>query len=203
MEQLYELAKGSIGLPDGSGALLAEIRMLARQLRGQLQLQQSWFEKAHRFAQGRPELALLQTIPGIGQKCSLGLLTTVGRPQDFGNAKQWAKMAGLDVRLFDSGESVHRRAAISHQGNPYLRTWLYLASLNIVKKPGPFQQLYRQRQEASPGKGAKMRALIAVSDKLVRVLFAMLRDQRAYDPQQDVQTAQAYLPKGERNERAA
>ena len=95
---------------------------------------------------------------------------------------------------------MRRREAISHQGNPHLRTWLYLASLNIVKKPGP---LYRQRQEASPGKGAKMRALIAVSGKLVRVLFAMLRDQRAYDPEQDLQTAQAYLPKGERNERAA
>ena len=78
MGQLYELAKSSIGLPDDSGALLVEIRMLARQLGHQLQLQQSWFEKAMGFAQGRPELALLQTIPGIKEKCALGLLTAVG-----------------------------------------------------------------------------------------------------------------------------
>ena len=36
-EQLYELAKASIGLPDETGALLVEIRTLVQELRWQLQ----------------------------------------------------------------------------------------------------------------------------------------------------------------------
>ena len=39
-----------------------------------------------------------------------------------------------------------------------------------------------------------------MSDKLVRGAFAMLRDQRASDPKQDEQMAQAYRPKGGRKD---
>ncbi len=63
----------------------------------------------------------------------------------------------------------------SRRGNAYLRSWLYLAALNAVRKPGPFRELYERRQAASPGRGAKKRALVAVADKLVRVLFAMTK----------------------------
>ena len=202
-EQLYELAKSSIGLPDETGALLVEIRTLVQELRWQLQTQQSWFEKARGFVEGRPEFALVQGIHGIGEKCAVGLISAVGRPEDFSHAKQWVKLAGLDLRLFESGESLRRVPKISRQGNAYLRSWLYLAALNAVQKPGPFQQLYERRQAASPGKGAKKRALVAVADKLVRVLFAMLRDQKAYDPSQDARTALAYAQKGNVQKRAA
>ena len=39
-----------------------------------------------------------------------------------------------------------------------------------------------RRQKNSPGRGAKNRALIAVSDKIVRIIFAMLRDGSVTSP---------------------
>ncbi len=106
--------------------------------------------------------------------------------------KQWVSLAGLDLRLKESGVSLKKVPKISRQGNPLLRNWLYLGAINVVRFPGPFQELSYRRQEHSPGQGTKKRALVAVADKLSRVLFAMLKSGKAYDPLQDQRTAQAY-----------
>ncbi len=93
--------------------------------------------------------------------------------------------AGLDLKLHESGDSVRKVPNISCQGKSLLRYWLYLAAVIVTRYEGPFRELYLRRQESSPGLGSKKRALIAVSDKLVRVIFAMLRDQRRYDANRD------------------
>ena len=81
---------------------------------------------------------------------------------------------------------------ISRQGQGLLRVWLYFAALNVIQHEGPFRDLYERRLESSPGRGAKARALMAVADKLVRVFFAMMRDQQPYDSRQDQRTAERY-----------
>ena len=134
----------------------------------------------------------MRTIPGIGPKTAVGLLACIGQPADFRYGKQWVKLAGLDIRYFQSGESTHRTPRISRQGQGLLRLWLYYAALNVIKYDGPFRDLYERRKENSPGRGAKPRALMAVADKLVRVIFAMVRDQRPYDARQDQRTAERY-----------
>ena len=62
----------------------------------------------------------------------------------------------------------------------------------LVRFDGPFRELYERRTERSPGQGAKARALMAVADKLVRVIFAMLRDSRVYDPRHDQKIKEGY-----------
>ena len=76
-----------------------------------------------------------------------------------------------------------------------MRSWLYQGALHVVRFEGPFQELYQRRQTSSPGRGAKKRALIAVCDKLVRVIFAMLRDHNAYDRQHDQEVEVLYQPR--------
>ncbi len=191
-EDLYGLAKVSIGVADPAGHLALEIRIQAGEFRHALEVQERWFGRAEELLAPRPDYQLVRTIPGIGRKLSVGLLACIGRPEDFRYGKQWVKLAGLDLRLFRSGESTHKVPRISRHGQGLLRVWLYYGALNVIKYAGPFRDLYERRQESSPGRGAKPRALMAVADKLVRVIFAMLRDQRPYDARQDQHTAERY-----------
>jgi len=191
-EDLYELAKTSIGIEDPTGRLALEIQTQAGEFRHALEAQQRWFEMAEELLEPRPDYQFVRTIPGIGRKLAVGLLACVAQPVDFRCGKQWVKLAGLDIRFFKSGDSTHKQPRISRQGQGLLRVWLYFGALNVIKYEGPFRDLYERRLKSSPGRGAKARALMAVADKLVRVIFAVVRDQRPYDSRQDQRTAERY-----------
>ncbi len=136
---------------------------------------------------------LLLSVKGIAEKLAVGLLSSLGDPMRFENGKQWVSLAGLDLKLHESGQSVHKAPRISRQGRSLLRYWLYMAAVIVIRCEGPFRKLYQRRQKSSPGRGSKKRALIAVSDKLVRVVFAMLRDHRRYDAHRDQLTQRRYM----------
>ena len=191
-EELYELAKHSIGLEEPTGSFEAEIQTLVAEFRRALEDQEHWFQQALARLEHRPEYPLLLSIKGIGPKIAVGLLASLGNVRHFECGKQWVRLAGLDVQLFESGDSVHRTPRISRQGKSLLRTWLYHAAVILVRFDGPFRELYERRKASSPGKGAKSRALMAVADKLVRVIFAMLRDGRVYDPHHDQKIKEVY-----------
>lgn len=169
-----------------------EIRFLVEELRQALETQQRWFEQAHALVRDHVHFPLLVSIKGIGDKIATGLLASLGDPTRFDSGKQWVSLAGLDLKLHESGESIHKAPKISRQGKGLLRYWLFLAAQISVRYEGPFRDLYLRRQKNSPGRGAKKRALIAVSDKIVRVVFAMLRDGKPYDSNQDQQLKERY-----------
>lgn len=191
--QLYELATQSIGIADPQGHLESEIRLLAEEFQHALAIQEQWFQEALAVVQGRLDFQLLLSMPGIAEKLAVGLLSSIGNPSDFEAGKQWVSLAGLDLKLCDSGDSVHKVPKISRRGRVLLRSWLWQAAIQVTRHEGPFREVYERRQARSPGRGAKGRARIAVCDKLVRVIFAMLRDQRAYDPRYDRQMEDYYL----------
>ncbi len=193
-EELYELAQRSLGIE--ARDLELEIKTLVDELRRALQLQEQWFHHALTLLEDRSAYRLLLTVKGIGPKVAVGILSSVGPVEHFNNGKQWVKLAGLDLRLRESGTSVHAMPVISREGKSVLRSWLYHASNIAVRYDGPFRDLYERRQRSSPGKGARARALVAVADKMARVVFAMLRDETAYDPKQD-QRVKASLQRSE------
>lgn len=166
--------------------------MLSEEFQQALAFQEQWFQQALAVVQGRRDFQLLLTLPNLSDKLAVGLLASVGPPNDFEDAKQWVSLAGLDLKLCDSGESVHKVPKISRRGRVLLRSWLWQSSIQVTRQEGPFRQVYERRQARSPGRGDKGRARIAVCDKLVRVIFAMLRDQRAYDPYNDQQVEVCY-----------
>jgi len=51
---------------------------------------------------------------------------------------------------------------------------------------------YQRRKHQSPGKGAGQRALIAVCDKTIRMIYRILTDHVPYNPQKDQSIAAYY-----------
>jgi transposase len=191
-QQLYDLAQHSIGLSDPYGIDEFESKALAHDLADALAKQQLWLDKAIELLAPRPDFQVLMQLPRIGQPTAAAILTAIGDLSTYTNGKQLVKLAGLDIRLFESGSSIRKLPKISHVGSAYLRYWLYHYALRLVAHEPHFTAYYQRRKHQSPGKGAGQRALIAVCDKTIRMIYRILTDSAPYDPKKDQSIAEYY-----------
>jgi len=184
-KKIYELAKESIGLKDPYRTDEFEIKTLAKDLADAVKKQQIWLDKAIAFVEERSDFELLMSMPRVGKPTAVAILTAVGNINEYTNGKQLVKLAGLDVRLYESGSSILKRPRISRAGSAYLRHWVYYLSLRLVAHEPEFTEYFQLRKKKSPGKGAGIRALTSVSDKVLRIIYRMLKSNETYLPGKD------------------
>jgi transposase len=190
--RLYDLAQASIGLQNPSRLDEFEIPTLVGDLVDALTKQQLWLDKAIELLAHRADYQLLLQLPRIGKPTAAAILTAIGDMHAYHNGKQLVKLAGLDIRLFESGSSIRKLPKISHVGSAYLRYWLSHYALRLVAHEPHFSAYYQRRKQQTPGKGAGQRALMAVCDKTIRMIYRILTDQVAYTPKKDQSIAAYY-----------
>jgi transposase len=77
---------------------------------------------------GMPEVELLRTVPGIGEKLAATLVAELGDIRQFESSKQLVAYAGLDITgVFSSGKFTASSNRITKRGSKRLRRALYLA----------------------------------------------------------------------------
>src|SRR5512143_379397 len=129
-----------------------------------------------------PAAPYLLSIPGVGYLSAAVFLGELGNPAYFHHAKQIIKYAGYDPQESDSGKRIGRKV-ISKKGRWLLRKYLFLMSLRAVSCSKFFQAYYERRLETKNRFGQllkKKEALCAVAIKLIKVIFALLRDKREF-----------------------
>jgi transposase len=184
------LAQTSIGLQDPSRLDEFEITTLAGDLVDALTKAQLWLDKAIELLAHRADYQRLLQLPRIGKPTAAALLTALGDIHEYQNGKHLVKLAGLDLRLFESGSSIRKLPQISHVGSAYLRYWLSHYAMRLIAHEPHFNAYYQRRKQQSPGKGSGQRALIAVCDKAIRMISRILTDHAPYDPQKDKSIAE-------------
>lgn len=68
-----------------------------------------------------PEVELVKSIPGIGDKLAAKIVAEIGDIRQFSHAKQLVAFAGLDPGIFRSGAHVATRTRITKRGSKRLR----------------------------------------------------------------------------------
>ena len=121
----------------------------------------------------------LLSIPGVGKRLASAVVGYFGSLDDFESAKQLASFIGANPSPRSSGSSVRGHGTISRKGNSYLRRLFYLAALSAYKYNKSCMALYERL--VTKGKAKKL-ALIAVANKLIRQVFAVVKYSRGYDP---------------------
>ncbi len=190
---LYQAATESIGLRQiGSGdryrvqVCLEEVKRTVQTLQGIDRQMKSMLKEIS-------VAPYLLSIPGIGALSAAVFLGELGNPAHFHNARQIVKYAGYDPQESDSGSWVGRRF-ISKKGRWLMRKYLFFMSMRVVVLTNYFKTYYERKLETKNRVGQLPRRkeiLCAVAIKLIKVIFALLRDKRCFDDTRGTLTPQA------------
>jgi transposase len=123
--------------------------------------------------------ALLDSIPGLGERTIAILLAYYADLERFGNARQAAAFAGVDPRQYESGTSVKMKPRMSKIGHAFLRKSLYMPALVALYKTA-WGKRFRERLAAA-GKPPKL-IIGAMMRKLIHVAFGVLKSGKNFNP---------------------
>ncbi len=129
-----------------------------------------------------PGAEILMSIRGVGMITTAVFLGELGDPKNFSNPKQIIKYAGYDPQEDDSGKSVGRKT-ISKKGRWLFRKYLYFMGMRVIHQNSFFRKYYDRKLKKKNRWGQllkKKEAICAVVIKLIKVIFALLRDNRKF-----------------------
>jgi transposase len=179
--ELQALAATSAGLPDPLDAVGVAVRTLVghvEHLDGQIAALGARLGEL--LAPDAASEALLRSCPGVGVDTArtwLAEAPPVARVRGKDGADKLVALAGLDVRVKESGASAGR-PRMSKRGNRYLRRALMLAA-EVAARTDPQCRAVFARQRA---RGKHYRVAVShVARKLVHILHAVLTHERPYE----------------------
>ena len=123
--------------------------------------------------------ALLQSIPGLGERTIPQLLAYIGRPERFHSAKALAAFASLSPVIRQSGSSLNKRAGTHAQGHRQLKRALFFPAMT-ASRYNPIIVRFSERLKAQ-NKPAKV-VLVACMHKLLAIVLGVLKSGKPFDP---------------------
>ena len=175
-KQLHEAAGNSIGISEGKQSIVFEIEHLIGRIEAEDQFIDSLQKQMRVYLQQIPYSQNILSIRGLGEVTVAGLIGEVADFNKFDTISEVMKLAGLDLYEISSGKHRGQRR-ISKRGRPLMRKLLFFAAINAVKSKGIMHAKYQHMLDR--GK-IKMKALVAISRKLLGIIFAIVRDKTKY-----------------------
>jgi len=176
IQALFEVAKGSIALEEGLDGYRLAIRQTIRTLtlisEQVMEVEARIEETLKKIDEARYPLS----IKGIGHIIVAGVLGETGGLGLYNRAEDVVKLAGLNLYEISSGEHKGKRR-ITKRGRPLLRHILYLAAIQQSRPGSPLYGFYRGLVSRGVN---RTKALMAVGIKLMRIMFALVRDKRFF-----------------------
>lgn len=182
LRRAHALATNSVGLKDGVQGLQLALRLHIEALET---LQRQSGEAKMAFVDTfltLPESRYMLSMHGLGKITAAIILAEIGDPNRYINARQLVKLAGTQPVLNTSGRKTRSRTPMSHKGRPRLRTALFFAVMRLIQVDDTFGREYLRLQQREENPLTKMQALGALMNKLLRILWTLMRHQTFYDP---------------------
>jgi transposase len=130
--------------------------------------------------QDKRAVALME-VPGIGKLTATALLAAVADARHFGSGRDFAANLGLVPREHSSGGK-QRLYGITKRGDTYLRTLLIHGARSALQHAGDKpDKLLCWASRLAERRGVKV-AIVALANKMARVVWALLAHARSYVP---------------------
>ena len=129
-------------------------------------------------------IELLMTMPGIGFVGATTIASYVDDINRFdGNFKKFSSYLGIIPSVHNSADTV-RMGHITKRGPQELRTAFVQVAMGIIRQPQNTSEwkLMKDYQTMKTSKGSG-RAIIALTRKVARIVFAMLNNKEAFNPE--------------------
>ena len=175
-EFLISLARDTIGIKEGVAGIVLDIHHILVQLETVNAFIEEIEAEMAKALERIPCSMRILSMKGLGVVTVAGLIGEVGDFSKFRTQSEIMKLAGLDLYEISSGKRKGQKR-ISKRGRSLLRKILYNAAVGTIRKNGIMCTQY----EKLIGRGMKRTpALIVIAKKLLRIIHAMLRDDRDY-----------------------
>lgn len=132
------------------------------------------------------EIDLLKSFPGISDTSAIGLIIEIQTIRRFAGVKKLASFFGIHPVYKVSGDGVGG-FKMSKQGRKEPRQILYMVALSAIRCNPLIKETYEKHQQQ--GKH-NMAAIGICMHKILRILYGMLKHNKAFDPQIDIRNRQ-------------
>jgi transposase len=181
LRRIYQLAPVSVGLRDGLESLQLSLQIYLEILETlEKQLEEVHQTLLKRF-RAMPEAEWMLSIHGLGPLTAALILAELGDPHAFRSSQEWVKLAGIQPVPDSSGRHSASKTPMSHKGRNALRLHLFMACLRLVRYNPTFSGWYHAYQQRPKNPLKKMQALGALMNRLLRILWALIRRQERFD----------------------
>lgn len=182
LKDIYLTAQSSVGLPvkENSEAVVM-LRFVLRQLITLGQLRDTIEKRADELLSSNQDYQRLRCIPGIGPIAALTILAEAGDLRRFSHCRQFLKFCGFDLATEQSGQ-FRGLSHLSKRGNARLRAVFWMAACVAIRiRENSFRAKFDRYMRSDPGNADRRRkAYVAVSAKIARVTFALIRSGADY-----------------------
>jgi len=128
--------------------------------------------------QQHDQMKYISSIKGISNKLAAMFLAEVNDIKNFSNHKKLIKYAGTDPVIKQSGRYM-LKMGISKQGSPFLRNILFQMAVGVVTWNPCFREYFLRKRKQF---GSYKKAMIALVNKLIRVIYAVLTKGEPFNP---------------------
>ena len=122
---------------------------------------------------------VLISIPGIGPVFSAGIIAEIGDINRFESQAQLAKYAGLAWTQYQSSGFEAETTRLIRSGNRFLKYYLCEAAFSLVRCNKEYSDFYHLKYK-EVNRYQHKRAHALTTRKFVRLVFALLKDNRLY-----------------------
>lgn len=176
-DQLRESALNTFGITIGTDVFKLQIQLLLEQIqlieKHLKEIEEVMIEISNR------QKHYLTTITGISDVTACVILGEIGSIDRFERPEQLVAYAGLDASVHQSGDFNSSNTRISKRGSPYLRRAIWQAAFVASNHDPALSLHYQKLRKREKAHGT---AIGAVARKLTHIIFAILRDNKPYEP---------------------
>ena len=127
------------------------------------------------------EITLLKSFIGISDFSAIGLILEIGAPARFATVKKLASFFGIHPIYKQSGDGTWGMR-MSKNGRVAPRAILYMVALCAIDKNPLIKQTYKRHLDKGMNKSA---AIGVCMHKILRIIYGMLKHNKAFDPKLD------------------
>ncbi|MDN5353743.1 MAG: transposase [Candidatus Cloacimonadota bacterium] len=124
------------------------------------------------------EFSIVTSIAGVGQNTAEKFLIEIGEDINiYKSHKQLRAFMGMDPTIKQSGSSINVNGKISKRGNAHLRRTLWQMASAVKRYSPTFEEYYQKKRNEDK---KYKQAVIAVANKLIKTLYALLKNKSHY-----------------------
>lgn len=177
VEKLKILAKNSIGKSSFKFETIVQhdVEMLQFLIKKMDKLTRTFIDEINKS--NKDDMDIISSIKGISDVTASHFIAEIRSIDRFETKSSLIAFAGTDPSVRQSGTSLHRHGRISKKGSTSLRCYLYLMATGVMIHNDHFRAYYMKKRS----QGMQHRkAMIALCNKLLRVIFALLKKRERF-----------------------